>query len=228
MPDVSFYNKLYLLQDDALRALSGKTDFYLTGGTAISRFHYGHRYSDDLDFFVSHSHDFRKASRVVISALTGTFPVARVELDTDTFVRIFISHDNDIMLKVELIHDVEFHYGGFGSNDVYHRIDNPRNILSNKLCALSRSAPKDVADIIAICEHEQFLWPDLFEEADRKDTWANVLTSINVLSNMSIDSLTTVVQWTDSPDPQLLESRIETICRDMAKAGHNSVFSISQ
>ncbi|MDR1421550.1 MAG: nucleotidyl transferase AbiEii/AbiGii toxin family protein, partial [Coriobacteriales bacterium] len=32
---------------------SCKTPFYLTGGTALSRIYYAHRFSDDLDFFVN-------------------------------------------------------------------------------------------------------------------------------------------------------------------------------
>lgn len=39
-------------QKAILRALAGKIDdFYLTGGTALSLFHFQHRFSDDLDFF---------------------------------------------------------------------------------------------------------------------------------------------------------------------------------
>ena len=48
-----YEKKLYPLQDGVLRRVEGcKTDFFLTDGTALSRAYYGHRYSDDLDFFV--------------------------------------------------------------------------------------------------------------------------------------------------------------------------------
>lgn len=228
MPDRLFYDRLYLLQDVVLTALSGQTDFYLTGGTAISRFHYGHRYSDNLDFFLSYSQDFRVASRKVISTLTSTFPFVNVALDTETFIRVFVGEQEDFLLKkVELIHDVEFHFGEFTGNDVYHRIDNPSNILSNKLCALSRNAPKDVSDIIAICGHEHFFWPDLFADANEKETWVNVIACISVLSSMDIEELTTVEQGVDAPDAALLQSKIEAICRDMAQANNNSLFQIS-
>jgi len=227
MPDASFYNRLYLLQDDALRALSGRTEFYLTGGTAISRFHYGHRYSDDLDFFLSYSKDFRGQSREVFKALKSSFPFAEMTMDTETFIRIFVGQNDELKLKIELVHDVEFHHGAFVSNEFYPLIDNPRNILSNKLSALNREAPKDVADIIEICTHEEFAWPDIFEEANQKDTWVNVISSIAVLSRMSIVELANVVQWIVRPDPMVLESRINTICSDIAKAGNNSLFPTS-
>ena len=45
------YKKLYSLQDRVLDVVFGVEDeFYLTGGTALSRFFYAKRYSDDLDF----------------------------------------------------------------------------------------------------------------------------------------------------------------------------------
>ena len=46
------YKKLYDLQDRVLGIVfSREHDFYLTGGTALHRFYYNLRYSDDLDFF---------------------------------------------------------------------------------------------------------------------------------------------------------------------------------
>jgi len=33
------------------------TPFYLTGGTALSRGYFNHRYSDDLDLFVNNHKD---------------------------------------------------------------------------------------------------------------------------------------------------------------------------
>ena len=52
--DQQFYKKLYLFQDAILQAIFKKTrnhNFYLTGGTALNRFYFPARYSDDLDFF---------------------------------------------------------------------------------------------------------------------------------------------------------------------------------
>ncbi|OGV74099.1 MAG: hypothetical protein A3K19_15165 [Lentisphaerae bacterium RIFOXYB12_FULL_65_16] len=53
------WTALYALQDTALRAFSGiEHGFCLTGGTALSRGYYRHRYSEDLDFFVNDAADF--------------------------------------------------------------------------------------------------------------------------------------------------------------------------
>ncbi|MBA4386467.1 MAG: hypothetical protein C0404_00715 [Verrucomicrobia bacterium] len=44
------WEHLYLLQDWVLNEMKlVKHEFYLTGGTALSRGYYGHRYSEDLD-----------------------------------------------------------------------------------------------------------------------------------------------------------------------------------
>jgi predicted nucleotidyltransferase component of viral defense system len=50
---------LYALQDSVLNAIAGQEHgFYLTGGTALGRGYYQHRYSEDLDFFSNDSADF--------------------------------------------------------------------------------------------------------------------------------------------------------------------------
>ncbi len=52
MPDKSYYNRLYAFQDEIMKIIQRQgVDFYLTGGTALSRCYLNHRYSDDLDFF---------------------------------------------------------------------------------------------------------------------------------------------------------------------------------
>jgi len=61
MPEKSYYNKLYALQDEIMKIIQRQeVDFYLTGGTALSRCYLNHRYSDDLDFFINQAPDFKK------------------------------------------------------------------------------------------------------------------------------------------------------------------------
>ena len=56
------YKKLYSLQDRVLdKVFSVEDEFYLTGGTALSRFYKAKRYSDDLDFFTNSSTRFNFA-----------------------------------------------------------------------------------------------------------------------------------------------------------------------
>ena len=59
LPSQYYEESLYPLQDGVLNILSRSgTDFFLTGGTALSRGYYNHRYSDDLDFFLDRSQTY--------------------------------------------------------------------------------------------------------------------------------------------------------------------------
>ena len=53
MTPVIYVTLHYPFQDNFLKFLDNQNQgqFYLTGGTALSRFYYQHRYSEDLDFF---------------------------------------------------------------------------------------------------------------------------------------------------------------------------------
>ncbi|MDZ7724261.1 MAG: nucleotidyl transferase AbiEii/AbiGii toxin family protein [candidate division KSB1 bacterium] len=49
-----YRESLYPFQDGALKRVNAaETPFYLTGGTALSRHYFDHRFSDDLVFFVN-------------------------------------------------------------------------------------------------------------------------------------------------------------------------------
>ena len=55
-----YEDRLYPLQDKVLKRIDqSDTPFYLTGGTALTRFYLNHRYSDDLDLFQNDSVTFQ-------------------------------------------------------------------------------------------------------------------------------------------------------------------------
>ena len=59
LPSQYYEEKLYPLQDGVMNTISKcGVRFFLTGGTALSRAYYNHRYSDDLDFFVNNDDDY--------------------------------------------------------------------------------------------------------------------------------------------------------------------------
>jgi len=61
---------LYKLQDGILNIVRKlNVPFYLTGGTALSRRYYNHRFSDDLDFFLNADENFSKYADIVLSEL---------------------------------------------------------------------------------------------------------------------------------------------------------------
>ena len=67
-------------------------------------------------------------------------------------------------LIIDFVNDLEFHYGGFEAVDFFHKIDSWRNILSNKLSAISRLEPTDAADTLFIAKNFSFDWPEIIDE----------------------------------------------------------------
>jgi len=162
---ITFYkDQLYPLQDRVLKAVDDAgTGFYLTGGTALSRCYYNHRYSDDLDFFVNKHGDYKKFVQLVLDGLAG-YDITDLRRFDD-----FTSFMVDNLLKVDLVNDVASHIGVFNKLEMYSRVDNPVNILSNKISALvSRDEPKDVVDIVTIAKHEAVDWKQIFLDVSSK------------------------------------------------------------
>ncbi len=79
-----YFEKLYPLQDVVLGVIDNPA-FYLTGGTALSRFHYHHRFSDDLDFFYDGysypKENFSFIYREIIQNLGKVFENIEVTID---------------------------------------------------------------------------------------------------------------------------------------------------
>ena len=99
-----YQNTLYPLQDNIF--IIGKNfPFYLTGGTALSRFYLDHRYSDDLDFFINHNLKFKAEAEAFIREINNNY---KVEIGTtaNDFIRCFI-HDEKIAMKVDFVNDIE-------------------------------------------------------------------------------------------------------------------------
>jgi hypothetical protein len=167
-----YFQRLYPLQDRVLGIISGLgTDFYLTGGTALSRVHLHHRFSDDLDLFVNFDRRFTTWSNAALTALTG-IPKWKSEItkNEEYFARVFV-HQDDVTLKIELVNDVPAHVGEIRQHPVLGRIDSPENILANKLTALiSREEPRDLADVWALCTRLDLAIQDAISGAMSKAT----------------------------------------------------------
>ena len=70
LPSLYYEEKLYPLQDGVMNTISRcGVRFFLTGGTALSRAYYNHRYSDDLDFFVNSDDEYEDQVKEVFYKL---------------------------------------------------------------------------------------------------------------------------------------------------------------
>ncbi len=71
--DAYYEETLYPLQSGVLSTLAAcEAPFYLTGGTALHRHHFGYRYSDDLDMFVNQDPRFGRYIDAALAALLAT------------------------------------------------------------------------------------------------------------------------------------------------------------
>jgi predicted nucleotidyltransferase component of viral defense system len=159
------YRSLYILQDKVLETLfTTESDFYLTGGTCLSRFYQEKRYSDDLDFFTNASPRFAFALRNIIHVFKKSFDT-RVVIETKNYVRLAV----DESLQIDFVNDIAYRYKEPVVTEQNYLIDNLENILANKLTAvIGRDNPKDIFDILMIYTYYDMSWPDILEAAHKK------------------------------------------------------------
>jgi len=222
MPERKFYNNLYAVQDDLMEMVQEqKVDFYLTGGTALSRCYLNHRYSDDLDFFVNEAPDFKKQTERVVSAIRKAGMQIELGTASESFLRITVLKD-EVPLKIDFVNDVIYHYGDFEAAHFFNKIDSWRNILSNKLCAVSRLEPKDIADLLFIAKKFAFEWPDIMEEAKSKDLWIEPLNVSRIIKEFPVD-LFDSVKWITPVAQKKLSKELHQMHDDIFYGHSNSL-----
>lgn len=119
MPDSdtsgTFYTEsLYPLQNRILNVISASCpSLYLTGGTALSRFYFSHRYSDDLELFANEESRFPEIVEkaiVEIQKIDGVrLRIAETGIGAG-YLRIEVT-EGDACLKVDFVNDIAFRSG---------------------------------------------------------------------------------------------------------------------
>lgn len=164
------YKALYALQDKVLTLVfKVEKEFYLTGGTCLSRFYLEKRYSDDLDFFTNYSSRYAFAVKNIKNELMKHFEII-VEVDSKDFIRFRV---NDL-LQIDFVNDIASRYKDVVITKENFIIDNVENILSNKITAImGRDNPKDIFDIYLIAKNYNFSWEDILRSAHEKAGFNN-------------------------------------------------------
>jgi hypothetical protein len=213
-----YKSKLYPLQDQVLRiAEKVGTSFYLTGGTALSRAWLQHRYSDDLDFFLNSDDAFSAETNKMFDALHSVFGNNLQQLiDTSSFHR-WVIEEEDIILKIECINDVAYRKGKPTKTELFFQTDTVENIASNKISALSRNEPKDIADILFIEKAYSPSWPSLIEDAKKKDMSVNEVEIASLIGEYNIELLSEV-RWINKPDFNECKVLLEKIAEKIIRA----------
>ena len=196
LPSQYYEKNLYPLQDGVLNILNRiDTDFFLTGGTALSRAYYNHRYSDDLDFFLNNSDTYDEQLNKVLTLLKDNGYFWYTDKDfirANDFTTIKISKDSQTFLKLDFVNDKVPFFGKIQETDLFIRTDSLYNILTNKLSAIFRFAAKDVADIREIFLHETIDWSNTINDARQKEAGLELTYISEILSSMPESEFNTI------------------------------------
>jgi len=201
--------------------------FYLTGGTALSRYYFAHRFSDDLDLFVNHNPDFNRYIDTFYKALIEKEETLLFRIDaqrvrrSENFFQLFLSND-ETELKVDFVNDVAPHYGELLEDSTLGKIDSLRNILSNKISAIFRFEAKDIADIWIICKNFRCDWREIIAEATNKEAGVDPVAIHEILSSFPIDKLD-LIKWATKPESEIFKKEIVQIAQDILYGRENSL-----
>lgn len=163
----------YKLQDEFLEIFfseSFASDFYLTGGTAISRFYLNHRLSDDIDLFTQNQKiDFSHVNSLVLRILDKLKLKIAKQVNTNTFLQYITENQNGSMLKIDFVKEIPIHFGEFKMIGKT-RIDSLENIGSNKVLTIfGRRDAKDFIDLYFILQKTKLKFDHLYNLAIQKD-----------------------------------------------------------
>jgi len=216
------FQKLYKIQDRIILSLKGKLEgFYLTGGTALGRYYLDHRYSEDLDFFVNADAEFSNKLNRIFRKLKEAFPIdEELSLLTDSYARLYIAGED--RLKIDFVNDVPEHWSALQNADGL-MIDNPANILANKLCAiLNRDEPKDFFDIVSISSEYSFTWRDVYYQAASKQLINETDIAIR-LSSFPVNLLSNQIWLKSDVDRGDFATKLQSISNDLLFGRENSL-----
>lgn len=144
--------------------------FYLTGGTALSRFYLGHRKSDHLDFFTSEEELIQPFSLKIEDSLKKAgFKVER-KRGFRSFVELAVSaHSESTIIHLALDSPYRLDPVILAGEFPGLKIDSLKDIAANKVLALfGRATLRDFVDVFFLIK-EKFGKNDLIPMAQKKD-----------------------------------------------------------
>ena len=179
-------NSLTQLQKELLAAFFDREKgFFLTGGGALAGFYFGHRTTDDLDFFSAPGPSLDDAQHALEDAAASCGATTKTVRSFQEFRRLVASR-GDGQCIVDLVIDrapvIDPEKARFGTL----RVDTLREIAANKVCTLiGRSEIKDLVDFERLMRSGINLEQAL-ADAQRKDAGADPGTLAWVLDQIVI------------------------------------------
>ncbi len=155
----------------------------------------------------------------------GEFGVDRTMLrrmQNHSQIFVHILGDKDSSLKIDIVNDVAMHFGEFETHDKLGKIDSWQNILSNKISAIFRFEPKDVADIWILSKKKAFDWMAIIEEAKKKEAGVDPVVIYNIIKSFPAEKLD-IIQWVQKPDYAQVKIDLDIIADDLFYGRENSL-----
>ncbi len=213
---------MYKLQDEILHLLRDElSPFYLTGGTALSRYYLNHRYSEDLDFFCHDQEVFEPSVNIIARSLIRSRYLKEQDMQiSETYARFYVGPSSD--LKIDFVYESVEHIGVFKKVQGIN-IDNPKNILANKICCiLGRDEPKDVYDIVSLAQAYSFNWREMIFAAKSKQV-LDETDAVKRIEEFPIQLLKNINWAISKINTQDFDKRLKQVVADIVLSKDNSL-----
>lgn len=164
--------------------------FFLTGGTALSAFYFGHRESKDFDLFSMEPFNAQQVRTLVEKIASELGSIVEAKVVTTDYQELYLHHSQDAWTqRIDIVAEQPKHFGMITKVDAV-RVDSLENIGSNKILTLfGRFEPKDYVDFYTLVTQTKLTFDDLFELAKRKDTGLSEFYLANSIA--SVDKIET-------------------------------------
>lgn len=138
----------------SLKNLADLKYFYLTGGTALSEFYFGHRLSYDLDIFTVEKDLVLSFSRIVEEKLKNRSFSVEVIRRFASFAEFELTK-KDEKVRLQLAYDSPFRFQNPEESDLNIMVNDYQDIVVDKLLAFfGRVEPRDAVDLFFILKKE--------------------------------------------------------------------------
>lgn len=182
----SSQGKLTALQQAVLAAFFARErEFFLSGGAALAGYHLGHRETLDLDLFTTHAEAFERSRFVLAEVAAALHADLVVRQDAPGFRRVVLDRGGEAVVvdtvldRVPQVVSDKPEFSGV-------RVDPPREILANKLCAIvGRAEERDLVDLWAL-ERAGLRIEDALSDALAKDGGCTPATLAWLLDQVAI------------------------------------------
>lgn len=174
--DFSPRSSLTALQTDLLREFFAREQrFFLTGGAALAGFHFGHRVTEDLDFFSPPGTPLEEGALALSTAAQACGAEVAAQREHPEFRRYLVSRGDETCL-VDLVVDRAPMIVTEKLTIGRARVDPLREIAANKICTLlGRVEVKDLLDVQQLLAAGIDL-AQAVADAERKDAGVSVAT----------------------------------------------------